>query len=88
MRKGLAVRFLEWLEVMAYRNADHNVSVTQSFVPHIAACGGNANKIAVIKNGVDLELHVLGMITAGSVERRADSWGGIRPILRSSLESR
>jgi glycosyltransferase involved in cell wall biosynthesis len=65
MRKGLAVRFLEWLEAMAYRNADHVVSVTQSFVPHIIACGGNPEKIAVIKNGVDLELFTRVGTTAG-----------------------
>ena len=56
MREGMAVRFLERLEAMAYRNADQIVSVTQSFVPHIVARGGNPDKIAVIKNGVDLEL--------------------------------
>jgi glycosyltransferase involved in cell wall biosynthesis len=56
MRKGAAVRFLEWLEGLAYRDADHIVSVTNSFVPHIAARGGNIDGITVIKNGVDLEL--------------------------------
>jgi len=56
MRKGLAVRLLERLEALAYASADHIVSVTDSFVPHIVACGGDPGKIAVIKNGVDLEL--------------------------------
>jgi glycosyltransferase involved in cell wall biosynthesis len=53
MRKGLAVQFLEWLEKLAYRRADRIVSVTDSFVAHIAARGG-AGKIDVIKNGADL----------------------------------
>jgi glycosyltransferase involved in cell wall biosynthesis len=53
MRKGMTVRFLEWLERLAYRRADQIVSVTDSFVPHIAARGG-AGKITVIKNGADL----------------------------------
>jgi glycosyltransferase involved in cell wall biosynthesis len=64
MRKGPAVRFLERLEAMAYRNADHIVSVTQSFVPHIIERGGNPDKIAVIKNGVDLELFTKSGTTA------------------------
>ena len=56
MRKGFVVRMLEWLESLAYRNADEIVSVTHSFVPHIVERGGNRSKITVIKNGVDLEL--------------------------------
>lgn len=55
MRKGMTVRFLEWLESLAYRRANAIVSVTDSFVPHIAARGG-AGKISVIKNGADLDL--------------------------------
>jgi len=56
MRKGTAVRLLEWLERLAYRKADRIVSVTDSFVPHIAARCQGAEKIDVIKNGVDLSL--------------------------------
>ncbi|WP_036289719.1 glycosyltransferase family 4 protein [Methylosinus sp. PW1] len=59
MRKGGAIRFLEWLGSLAYRSADHIVSVTDSFVMHIAARGG-AGKIDVIKNGADLEFFKLG----------------------------
>ena len=55
MRKGFAVRILERLEAFAYRSADRIVSVTDAFVPHIAARGGgNDGRIVVIKNGVDL----------------------------------
>jgi glycosyltransferase involved in cell wall biosynthesis len=56
MRKGFVVRMLEWLESLAYRNADEIVSVTHSFVPHIVERGGNRGKITVIRNGVDLGL--------------------------------
>ena len=56
MRRGLVVRVLEGLERFAYRRADKIVSVTDSFVPHIAARCQGADKIDVIKNGVDLKL--------------------------------
>jgi glycosyltransferase involved in cell wall biosynthesis len=55
MRKGFVVRLLERLETLAYRRADKIVSVTKSFVPHIAARGGR-DKISVIKNSADLQL--------------------------------
>jgi glycosyltransferase involved in cell wall biosynthesis len=54
MRKGFLIRTLEWLEAFAYRNADRIVSVTDSFVPHIASRLNGAPAIDVIKNGVDL----------------------------------
>lgn len=54
MRKGPAIRFLEWLERTAYRHADAIVSVTDSFVPHIRERRGR-DGIEVIKNGVDLD---------------------------------
>jgi glycosyltransferase involved in cell wall biosynthesis len=56
MRKGFIVRMLEWLESLAYRNADAIVSVTHSFVPHIVERGGNRANVAVIRNGVDLAM--------------------------------
>lgn len=56
MRKGVAVRLLEWLERLAYRKADRIVSVTDSFVPHITSRCQDEAKIDVIKNGVDLSL--------------------------------
>ena len=54
MKKGAAIRFLEWLEGFAYRQADAIVSLTRGFVPHIAARCGDASKIAVFMNGADL----------------------------------
>lgn len=56
MRKGVLVRLLERLEASAYARADAVVSVTDSFVSHIAERRGTRNGIAVIKNGVDLDL--------------------------------
>jgi glycosyltransferase involved in cell wall biosynthesis len=55
MKRGPMIRAFEWLERFAYRKADGIVSVTESFVPHIAARGGGP--IAVIKNGVDLDFY-------------------------------
>ncbi len=54
MRKGVAIRCLEWLEAFAYRQADAIVSLTRGFIPHIAARCGDASKIAVFMNGADL----------------------------------
>ncbi len=56
MRKGVAIRILEWLERCAYRQADAIISVTNSFVPHIAPLCGDPEKISVIRNGADLKL--------------------------------
>jgi glycosyltransferase involved in cell wall biosynthesis len=52
-----ATRLLERLEAWAYRHADRIVSVTDSFVPRIAERAGDAAKISVIKNGVDLDFY-------------------------------
>ena len=51
-----AVRALELVEKGLYRAADQIVAVTDSFVDEIAAKGIDRRKIAVVKNGVDLEL--------------------------------
>lgn len=55
MGKGKLIEALERIESLAYRRANKIISVTDSFVPHIAARGG-ANKVVVIKNGANLEL--------------------------------
>lgn len=55
MKQGRAIRLLEWLERTAYRQADHVVAVTDSFVSHIAARRDRPG-ISVFKNGVDLTL--------------------------------
>jgi glycosyltransferase involved in cell wall biosynthesis len=45
---------LESIERFIYRKADHIVPVTNAFKTHIEKCGGRADKITVIRNGVDL----------------------------------
>ncbi|MEM7004584.1 MAG: glycosyltransferase family 4 protein [Pseudomonadota bacterium] len=55
MKKGGAIRFLEWLEGWAYRKADRVVALTDGFVPHISEKRGR-DDVLVIKNGVDLAL--------------------------------
>ena len=54
MRKGRAIRFLEWLEAFAYRRADAVVSLTRSFVPHIAERRGTAKGVVLFSNATDL----------------------------------
>jgi glycosyltransferase involved in cell wall biosynthesis len=54
MKESAATRALAWLESFAYRKADAIISVTDSFVPHIEARGGQG-KVTVITNGVDLD---------------------------------
>jgi glycosyltransferase involved in cell wall biosynthesis len=54
MKESAVTRALGRLESFAYRRADAIVSVTDSFVPHIEARGGQG-KVTVITNGVDLD---------------------------------
>lgn len=51
MRRNLGIRFVEWLESFAYRKADLIVSVTESFVPHIAVRSEGTPTI-IVRNGV------------------------------------
>jgi glycosyltransferase involved in cell wall biosynthesis len=46
---------LEATERFVYRKADHIVPVTFAFQRHIATRGGRADRITVIRNGVDLQ---------------------------------
>jgi glycosyltransferase involved in cell wall biosynthesis len=52
------IRFLEWLEMFAYRKADRIVPVTDAFKDYMVRKGVPAGKITVIKNGVDLTRYV------------------------------
>jgi glycosyltransferase involved in cell wall biosynthesis len=56
LKRGPVVRGLEALERFAYRNADHIVSVTRSFVDHFEALGVPREKVSVIPNGADIAL--------------------------------
>jgi glycosyltransferase involved in cell wall biosynthesis len=55
LRRGWAIKLCERLEAWAYRKADKIVTVTDSFRRHIGEPGGEADKVVVVKNGVDLE---------------------------------
>jgi glycosyltransferase involved in cell wall biosynthesis len=48
------IALLEAIERFVYRKADHIIPVTNAFKTHIVKQGGNADKITVIRNGVDL----------------------------------
>lgn len=48
------IKMLEWIERFAYRKADRIVPVTDSFKTYILGKGIEGEKLAVVKNGVDL----------------------------------
>lgn len=50
------IRALKWFETFAYRKCDRLVVVTDAFARHISALDISREKIAVIKNGVRLDL--------------------------------
>ena len=54
MKKSLAIRVLERLELRMYRDADVVISVTNSFKQDLIGRGIDAAKIAVVLNGVDM----------------------------------
>jgi glycosyltransferase involved in cell wall biosynthesis len=51
------IRFLEYLEMFAYRKADRIVPVTDAFKAYMVDKGIDERKIQVITNGVDLDLY-------------------------------
>src|SRR5581483_900535 len=55
MRRGFAIRLLEKIELFLYRRARAIVAVTHAFKDDLVARGIDAEKIAVVVNGVDLE---------------------------------
>ncbi len=57
MKKSLAIRVLEKLEMFLYRRADKIISVTHSFKSELIARGIDGQKIAVVLNGVDLSAY-------------------------------
>jgi glycosyltransferase involved in cell wall biosynthesis len=56
MKKGLAFRFLEWMEHVMYRAADHIVAVGEGYRQQLMSKGVPGSKVSVIYNGVDLDL--------------------------------
>ncbi|MBN1307365.1 MAG: glycosyltransferase family 4 protein [Chitinispirillaceae bacterium] len=55
MKKSLFIRFLERLELMMYRSADHIVTVGEGYRQRIVDKGIAGDRISVVINGVDLE---------------------------------
>jgi glycosyltransferase involved in cell wall biosynthesis len=53
MKRGLAVRVLEWLEKKMYRSADHVVAVGKGYRDNVSAKAPVGDRISVIYNGVD-----------------------------------
>jgi glycosyltransferase involved in cell wall biosynthesis len=51
----IIIRILEWVEQFAYRKADRIIPVTDSFKTYMVSKGIEAEKIVVVKNGVDLD---------------------------------
>jgi glycosyltransferase involved in cell wall biosynthesis len=58
VRNKAIIRLLSWLEMFAYRKADHIVPNTDAFGRYMIDKGVPAEKITVVKNGADLERYV------------------------------
>jgi len=58
MKRNMAIRFFEWLEIRMYKSADYIVVVTDAFKKKIIEKGIDAGKISVFKNGANLELFI------------------------------
>ncbi len=54
IKNAAIIAMLEWVERFAYRHADRIVPVTDSFKTYMMSKGIEAEKIVVVKNGVDL----------------------------------
>ena len=54
MKPNMGLRLIEKLELKMYRDADSVVALTQSFKDNLISRGIDADKIAVVINGVDL----------------------------------
>ena len=55
MRRGWAIRALEWLELRMYRDANSVVVVSNAFTKNLVSRGIPASKIELVLNGVDLK---------------------------------
>ena len=57
MKKNLGINLLEKLEMFLYHQADHIITVTNSFKSELIGRGVAPNKIDVVLNGVDLSTY-------------------------------
>jgi len=58
IRNKKIIRALEYLEMFAYRKSDRIVPVTNAFKQYMSEKGIDAEKIEVIRNGVDLNTYI------------------------------
>ncbi len=56
MKSSLSMRFLQWLEIIMYRQADHIVTVGHGYQRQLVAKGVTAQRISIIMNGVDKDI--------------------------------
>ena len=56
LKKGFAFRILEKIEALAYSVADQVVAVSPAFVQHISERGRLRRPVAIVENGVNLNL--------------------------------
>jgi glycosyltransferase involved in cell wall biosynthesis len=56
IRNRMVIRSLEVIEAWSYRKADRVITVTRAFCAHIEARGAEPGSVAVITNGVNLDL--------------------------------
>jgi glycosyltransferase involved in cell wall biosynthesis len=54
MKKNLGLAAMEWMELFLYRRSACVVALTQAFKRNLVGRGIKADKIAVVRNGVDL----------------------------------
>lgn len=58
LRNPAIIKMLEWVERFAYHKADRIVPVTDAFKSYMLSKGIEADKIVVVKNGVDLTRYI------------------------------
>ena len=56
MNDNIFIKYFEWQEMRCYKSANEVVVVTDSFRKKLIARGVDADKISVVKNGVDRKL--------------------------------
>ncbi len=56
MKKGMAIRLLEWMELRMYSTARHIVAVGQGYRDNLLSKCVPPDKVSVIYNGVDLDV--------------------------------
>ncbi len=74
------IRFLEAIELFAYRKADAIVVVTQAFSQIIGSKIGSDDKIFVVRNGADFDLFNDGKVERGDVVAEIENLRGKKVV--------